>query len=83
MPLKIPHVGILRGAQARSLDVKFGGAELFLEGQLSTQTENVNINTKKLGITLYKKYVGMVRENNIFQNNTESFCLTGDMGIFA
>ena len=33
--------------QARSQDVKFGGAKLFLEGQLSTQTENVNTNTKK------------------------------------
>ena len=42
--------------QARSLDVKVGGVKLFLEGQLSTQTENVNTNTKKRynGITLYK-----------------------------
>ena len=37
----------MRSNQARSQDVKFGGAKLFLEGQLPTQTENVNTNTKK------------------------------------
>ena len=44
----------LSSRQARSQDVKFGGAKLFLEGQLSTKTENVNTNTKKIGITLCK-----------------------------
>ena len=43
--------------QVRSQDVKVGGAKLFLEGQLSIQTENVSTNTKKTrynGITLCK-----------------------------
>ena len=47
-------LSVFRFGQARGQDVKFGGAKLFLEGQLSTQTENVNTNTKKPGITLCK-----------------------------
>ena len=70
-------------AQARSQNVKFGGAKHFLEGQLSTQTENVNTNTKKTRYNVIQKYARMVCENNIFQKNIECFCLIGDMGIFT
>ena len=53
--------------QARSQDVKFGGVKLFLEGQLSTQTENVNTNTKKTWYNVMQKYVKMVSKIIFFK----------------
>ena len=53
----------------------WGGAKLFLEGQLSTQTENVNTYTKRTRFN--------ISENIIFQENIEFFCLIGDMSIFT
>ena len=53
--------------QARSQDVKFGGAKLFLEGQLSTQTENVNTNTKKTWYNVMQKYAKMVSKIIFFK----------------
>ena len=64
--------------QARSQDVKFGSAKLFLEGQLPTQTENANTNTKKTWYNVMQKYVKNGQQNNIFQKSIESFCLIGN-----
>ena len=88
--LKVPNlqcgldVLYLSSLQARSQDVKSGGARLFLEGTCRHKRKKAGIIIvyKKM-YNVIQKYVRMVSENNIFQKNIERFCLIEDMGVFT